>query len=206
LNLLALFGWNAGDEQEVFSIEELTQRFDLSRIQKSGAKFDPQKALWLQNYYFQRRSTEVLTKEFSSWLKNHHITVSESQIKRIVPLIKERVSFVPDLWAASHFFFQSPSHYDEAGVSRVVKENTCAIIEDLIPILNQQSWDNEEALSEKVKDWCAHQQISVGLVMMPLRLFLVGAMKGPDVFQIMMVLGKEEVLKRLNIALGVFQN
>ena len=205
LNLLALLGWNSGDEQEVFSLETLTQRFDLSRVQKSGAKFDPQKALWFQNHYFQSQPTGFLVDEFSQWLTNQNIAAPASQIETVIPLIKERASFIKDLWAAADFFFQPPTQYDEAGIKRAVKENTCSLITDLTPVLNEHPWDSEQTLSEAVKDWCADHGVGVGQVMMPLRLFLVGAMKGPDVFQIMMLLGKQEVLARLRNGLEAFQ-
>jgi glutamyl-tRNA synthetase len=205
LNLLALLGWNSGDEQEVFSLEALTQRFDLSRVQKSGAKFDPQKALWFQNHYFQSQSSEFLVDEFSQWLTNQNIAAPVSQIESVIPLIKERASFIKELWAAAEFFFQRPTQYDEAGVKRTVKENTCSLVADLTPVLNEHPWDSEQTLSAAVKDWCADRGVGMGQVMMPLRLFLVGAMKGPDVFQIMMLLGKQEVLTRLRNGLEAFQ-
>jgi len=205
LNLLALLGWNSGDEQEVFSLEALTQRFDLSRVQKSGAKFDPQKALWFQNHYFQSQSSEFLVDEFSKWLTNQNIAAPISQIETVIPLIKERASFIKDLWAAADFFFQRPTQYDEAGVKRAVKENTCSLIADLTPVLNEHPWDSVQTLSEAVKGWCANRGVGMGQVMMPFRLFLVGAMKGPDVFQIMMVLGEQEVLTRLRNGLEAFQ-
>lgn len=205
LNLLALLGWNSGDEQEVFSLEALTQRFDLSRVQKSGAKFDPQKALWFQNHYFQSQSSEFLVDEFSQWLTTQNIAAPVSQIETVIPLIKERASFIKELWAAAEFFFQRPTQYDEAGVKRTVKENTCSLVADLTPVLNEHPWDSEQTLSAAVKDWCADRGVGMGQVMMPLRLFLVGAMKGPDVFQIMMLLGKQEVLTRLRNGLEAFQ-
>lgn len=205
LNLLALLGWNSGDEQEVFSLEALTQRFDLSRVQKSGAKFDPQKALWFQNHYFQSQSSEFLVDEFSQWLTNQNIAAPVSQIESVIPLIKERASFIKELWAAADFFFQRPTQYDEAGAKRTVKENTCSLVADLTPVLNEHPWDSEQTLSAAVKDWCADRGVGMGQVMMPLRLFLVGAMKGPDVFQIMMLLGKQEVLTRLRNGLEAFQ-
>ncbi|MGB1246940.1 MAG: glutamate--tRNA ligase, partial [Flavobacteriaceae bacterium] len=197
LNLLALLGWNSGDEQEVFSLEALTQRFDLSRVQKSGAKFDPQKALWFQNHYFQSQSSEFLVDEFSQWLTNQNIATPVSQIESVIPLIKERASFIKELWAAADFFFQRPTQYDEAGAKRTVKENTCSLVADLTPVLNEHPWDSEQTLSAAVKDWCADRGVGMGQVMMP--------MKGPDVFQIMMLLGKQEVLTRLRNGLEAFQ-
>jgi len=119
-------------------------------------------------------------------------------------MVKERASFVKDLWEASDFFFEAPAQYDPAGVKRAVKENTVDIISELRASLADHPWDSSESLSEFVKHWCANKAIGLGSVMMPLRLFLVGAMKGPDVFDIMGVLGKIEGLKRIDRAISVF--
>lgn len=204
VNLLALLGWNSGTEQEVFDLTELVDNFSLDRVQKAGAKFDPNKALWFQNHYFQKTPDPELTQEFTQWLAQHQEGVSPENLEVIVPLIKERASFIKDLWTASDFFFQGPKHYDSAGVKRAVKDNTVAVISDLMGLLSDHSWDSAASLSEYVKQWCTQNQYGVGSVMMPLRLFLVGAMKGPDVFDIMMVLGKTESLKRIENALTFF--
>ena len=204
VNLLALLGWNSGTEQEVFDLTELVDNFSLDRVQKAGAKFDPNKALWFQNHYFQKTPDPELTQEFTQWLAQYQKSVSPKNLEVIVPLVKERASFIKDLWTASDFFFEGPKQYDAAGVKRAIKDNTVAVISDLMGLLSDHSWDSAASLSESVKQWCAQKQYGVGSVMMPLRLFLVGAMKGPDVFDIMMVLGKTESLKRLESALDYF--
>ena len=204
VNLLALLGWNSGTKQEVFDLTELVDNFSLERVQKAGAKFDPNKALWFQNHYFQKTPEPELTQEFGQWLAQHQKGVSPENLEVIVPLVKERASFIQDLWTASDFFFQGPEQYDAAGVKRAVKDNTVAVISDLMSLLSDHTWDSAASLSESVKQWCAQNQYGVGSVMMPLRLFLVGAMKGPDVFEIMMVLGKTESLKRIENALTFF--
>ncbi len=204
VNLLALLGWNSGTQQEVFDLTELVDNFSLERVQKAGAKFDPNKALWFQNHYFQKTADTELTQEFAQWLAQYQKSVSPKNLEVIVPLVKERASFIKDLWTASDFFFEGPKQYDAAGVKRAIKDNTVAVISNLMGLLSDHSWDSAASLSESVKQWCAQNQYGVGSVMMPLRLFLVGAMKGPDVFDIMMVLGKTESLKRLESALGCF--
>lgn len=204
VNLLALLGWNSGTEQEVFSLDELITNFSLDRVQKSGAKFDPNKALWFQNHYFQKQSNKQVVSYFSAWLEANQKDSSQVDLDRVVPMVKERASFIKDLWEASDFFFEAPTQYDPAGVKRAVKENTVDIISELRTSLADHPWDSSESLSEFVKQWCANKEIGVGSVMMPLRLFLVGAMKGPDVFDIMGVLGKIEGLKRIDRAISVF--
>ena len=205
VNLLALLGWNSGTEQEVFSLAELTTNFSLDRVQKSGAKFDPNKALWFQNHYFQKQPDDIVIADFLAWLEANHKEASRVDLARVVPLVKERAHFIKDLWEASDFFFEHPTQYDPAGVKRAVKEPTVDIISELHASLADHPWDTTESLSEFVKRWCATKEIGVGSVMMPLRLFLVGAMKGPDVFDIMGVLGKIESLKRIKQAISVFE-
>jgi glutamyl-tRNA synthetase len=198
VNLLALLGWNSGTEQEVFDLEELIAQFSIERVQKSGAKFDPDKALWFQNHYFQNRSNQSIVEEFNEWLRNNQKPSASVDLNLVVGLVKERVSFVKDLWGATDFFFEPPTTYDPKGVKRAVKDNTVAVLSKLLPVLKAHAWSAAEDLSGSVKEWCLAQDIGVGSVMMPLRLFLVGAMKGPDVFDIMMVLGKEQCLERIN--------
>lgn len=204
INLLALLGWNAGTEQEVFGLEDLISNFSLERVQKSGAKFDPNKALWFQNHYFQNLKDQDLIAQFSKWLTDNNKSMGDINLDVVVPLVKERASFIADLWGASHFFFEAPKQYDRAGVKRAVKDNTVAVVSELASLLSEHAWHSAESLAATVKTWCSEKDLSVGSVMMPLRLFLVGAMMGPDVFDIMMVLGKNESLSRLQSALMVF--
>lgn len=206
INLLALLGWNSGTEQEVFSLSELILNFSLDRVQKSGAKFDPNKALWFQNHYFQKQTDAVVIEAYTKWLEANHKDTAQLDLALIVPMVKQRASFIKDLWEASDFFFEAPTQYDQAGVKRAVKENTVAIISELSVALADQPWVSAGVLSEFVKNWCATKEVGVGTVMMPLRLFLVGAMKGPDVFDIMFVLGKMESIERIDRALNVFRN
>ncbi len=204
VNLLALLGWNSGTEQEVFDLEELIAQFSIERVQKSGAKFDPDKALWFQNHYFQNRSNQSIVEEFNEWLANNQKPSASVDLNLVVGLVKERVSFVKDLWGATDFFFEPPTNYDPKGVKRAVKDNTVVVLSKLLPVLKAHTWVDAEDLSGSVKEWCLAQDIGVGSVMMPLRLFLVGAMKGPDVFDIMMVLGKEQCLERINSGIQAF--
>ena len=204
INLLALLGWNSGTEQEVFDLDELITCFSLERVQKSGAKFDPNKALWFQNHYFQKQSDQEVILAFTKWLELNNKSYDKIDLNLIIPLIKERASFVKDLWGASDFFFDPPTEYDPAGIKRAIKDNTVGVISELLPELTEHPWTSATAISDTVKSWCAAKQIGVGSVMMPLRLFLVGAMKGPDVFDTMMVLGKSQSIERVQKALTIF--
>jgi glutamyl-tRNA synthetase len=201
VNLLALLGWNSGSEREVFDLSELIEHFSLERVQKSGAKFDPDKALWFQNHYFQRLSNQELIANFSHWLSTQGKDIAPAKIAKVIPLVKDRVSFTKDFWEACSFFFEAPQEYDPSGLKRAVKANTLSVVTELTQVLDGLTWDSGQSVSEFVKHWCANKEIGIGAVMMPLRLFLVGAMKGPDIFDIMMTLGKSESLERLNRAL-----
>ena len=205
INFLAFLGWNPGTEQEVFSLAELVDTFDLSRVSKGGAKFDPEKTKWYQQQYFQQQDEGVLALMFSeSILAKKNISKETSgaiDVAKVVSLVKERAVFVEDLWDQSSFFFETPSEYDEKASKKAFKEDTPEILASVVSILKEQSDFSEENLREKIKGWIIAQEMGFGKVMMPLRLALVGAMKGPDVFEIASILGKKETVLRVENAI-----
>lgn len=196
INMLALLGWNPGTEQEIFSLSELVESFDLSRINKAGAKFDPEKTKWFQHHYLQVKDNNTLTSLFSKLLENKGI-VTNKDISIIVASIKERATFVSDLWRQGNFFFEAPTEYDEKASKKVFKEGTCEIMTKLLGLLNECNEFTSDEVSRRVKEWLTSQEIGFGKVMMPLRLSLVGEMKGPDVFNIAAILGKKETISRV---------
>ncbi|MGB0973697.1 MAG: glutamate--tRNA ligase [Flavobacteriaceae bacterium] len=197
-NFLAFLGWNPGTEQELFSLEDLVQSFDLKRVNKAGAKFDPEKAKWFNQQYFVKQDDVIIAKEFiklkpeiSSEFHN------ETFVTKVVSLVKERAVFVNDLWDLSSFFFEAPTEYDAKALKKAVKEDTPELLNELIDIINGTENFTSEHLQTIIKGWITSKEIGFGKVMQPLRLSLVGAMKGPDVFDIMVLLGKEETIQRL---------
>tara|TARA_B100000795_G_scaffold198110_1_gene151988 strand:+ start:4012 stop:5532 length:1521 start_codon:yes stop_codon:yes gene_type:complete len=200
LNMLAFLGWNPGTEQELFSLEELIKTFSLERVNKAGAKFDPDKTKWFQQQYFQKASDAILTKEFAALLKSKGVS-TPLDITRIVALIKERAVFVEDLWSQGFFFFEQPTSYDEKAAKKAFKEDTPTILLHVSEILKQQASFDGPTISGAVKQWVSGQEMGFGKIMMPLRLALVGAMQGPDVFEIAALLGKEESLSRIEKAI-----
>lgn len=200
VNMLALLGWNPGTEKEIFSLEELINNFDLERVNKSGAKFDPEKTNWFQHHYLQEQSDDELTKTFKNLLDQKLISTS-LDIKKIVLLVKERATFVNDLWDQSHYFFVAPEAYNEKAVNKSWHAETDKVMRSLLLILKDSSPFTEPYLSERVKPWITEAGIGFGRVMQPLRLSLVGEMKGPDVFAIMELLGKEETIERIENAI-----
>ncbi len=200
INMLAFLGWNPGTEQEIFSLDGLVAAFELDRVHKAGAKFDPEKTKWLQNQYLQEIDDTILASQFSEVLKEKGITTS-LDVTKIVSLVKERVTFLSDLWGQSNFFFITPENYNEKASLKAFKPETPEILKAVIEILSSAEDFSEANISEKVKSWVVSKELGFGKVMMPLRLALVGEMKGPDVFDIAAVLGKKEVIIRIENAI-----
>ena len=201
VNMLAFLGWNPGTEQELFTLEQLIADFSLERVNKAGAKFDPDKTKWFQQQYFQQLDTTVLTKEFSALLGKKGIETTLN-LEVIVSLIKERAVFVADLWEQGFFFFEKPEAYDQKAAKKAFKEDTPSVLLSVCEILEQQSTFDGETISREVKGWLSSKEMGFGKVMMPLRLALVGAMQGPDVFEIAAVLGKKETISRIKSAIS----
>ena len=200
INMLAFLGWNPGTEQEIFSLDGLVAAFELDRVHKAGAKFDPEKTKWFQNQYLQEIDDTILASQFSEVLKEKGITTS-LDVTKIVSLVKERVTFLSDLWGQSNFFFITPENYNEKALLKAFKPETPEILRAVIEILSSAEDFSEANISEKVKSWVVSKELGFGKVMMPLRLALVGEMKGPDVFDIAAVLGKKEVIIRIENAI-----
>jgi glutamyl-tRNA synthetase len=205
LNMLAFLGWNPGTEQELFTLEQLIADFSLERVNKAGAKFDPDKTKWFQQQYFQQLDTNVLTKEFSALLGKKGIETTLN-LEAIVSLIKERAVFVADLWEQGCFFFEKPEAYDQKAAKKAFKEDTPSLLLSVCEILEQQSTFDGVTISREIKGWLSSKEMGFGKVMMPLRLALVGAMQGPDVFEIAAVLGKKETISRIQSAISFMNN
>ena len=201
LNMLAFLGWNPGTEQELFSLEQLIADFSLERVNKAGAKFDPDKTKWFQQQYFQQLDLKVLTTAFSALLDQKGVQTTLN-LEAIISLIKERAVFTADLWEQGHFFFERPEAYDQKAVKKAFKEDTPTILLTVCEILNQQTTFEGETISKEIKDWLSSKEMGFGKVMMPLRLSLVGTMQGPDVFEIAAVLGKQETISRIQNAIS----
>ena len=199
INFLALLGWNDGTDKELFTLDELAEAFDLNRVHKSGAKFDPEKNKWFNHQYLQKQSNESLANSFSTILKDRGISTA-LDVTRIVSLIKERANFVAEFWEMSDFFFEAPTSYDEKA-SKNWKEDTPALMTQLIAVI--KSIEDFSSLNTEtiVKDWMTQNEIGMGKVMQPFRLSLVGALKGPHLFDIVELIGKEETIKRLEKAI-----
>nr|WP_315163373.1 glutamate--tRNA ligase [uncultured Flavobacterium sp.] len=203
VNFLALLGWNDGTEKELFSLEELVNAFDLSRVHKAGAKFDPEKNKWFNHQYLIKQDDVVLAKTFAPIVesKNLNRDFSLVELTRIVSLIKERAHFVSEFWEMSDFFFVAPTTYDEKA-SKNWKEETPVLMQELISVLEEITDFSSLNIETIVKDWMTKNEIGMGKIMQPFRLSLVGALKGPHLFDIVEVIGKEETIKRIQKAIA----
>ncbi len=206
INFLALLGWNPGTEQEIFSLSELVKAFSLKRVNKSGARFDPDKTKWFNQHYLQNKSDMELAGLFTTVLDDKEIPSevrNDDYITKVVSLIKERASFVSDFWQLSDYFFVAPSAYDEKASRKQWKEDTPNIMNQLISVLEGIEDFSSENVETAVKSWIGDQELSFGKVMPPLRLALVGAMKGPHVFDIIALIGKKESVDRIKKAISI---
>ncbi|TBV28309.1 glutamate--tRNA ligase [Meridianimaribacter sp. CL38] len=196
VNFLAFLGWNPGTEQEIFSLENLTQVFDLAKVNKAGARFDPDKTKWFNHHYMQEQDNYDLAVAF----KNSKAELSEidtQYIELAIGLIKERATFVSDFWDLSHFFFVTPTEYDEKSAKKAWKEDSLDLMKELIFVIESVDDFTVENLQTVIKGWITSNNIGFGKVMMPLRLALVGALQGPDVFDIIYMIGKNETVQRI---------
>ncbi len=205
INFLALLGWNPGTEQEIFSLDELIEAFDLDRCSKSGAKFDFQKGIWFNHQYIQLKSEEEIGKLFNDLLVEKGITTPIEKTKTIVGLMKNRVSFVSELWEQADFFFIAPTHYDEKTVKKRWKEDSAKHMTELMHLLESLDDFSVENQESKVMQWIKDNGYHTGKIMNAFRLTLVGEGKGPQMFDITSILGKEETLKRMQKAIDALK-
>ena len=197
VNMLALLGWNPGTEQEIFSLEEMAQLFSLDRINKAGARFDPQKARWFNHQYLQQKPLEEITDLFMADLTARGIATDPAYAKKVVALTRERVDFVKELWEEASFFFRAPQEYDEKVVKKRWKGDVPELMKELSALLASVEPFESAVLEEKVKAWIEEKEAGMGKVLNALRLLLVGTSKGPHLFDIMEMLGKEETVGRI---------
>lgn len=205
VNFLALLGWNPGTEQELFSLEELVEVFDISKCSKSGAKFDYQKGIWFNHEYILRKSNEEIADLFAPIVANNGVDESMERIRTVVSLMKDRVSFVRELWDLCSFFFLPPTEYDEKTVRKRWKEYSAQQMTELAEVLEGIDDFSIEGQEPVVIKWVEDKGYKLGDIMNAFRLALVGIGKGPGMFDISAFLGKEETLRRLRRAVEVLK-
>ena len=203
VNFLALLGWNPGTEQEIFSLDELVKAFDITKCSKSGAKFDYQKGIWFNHEYILRKSNEEIARLFAPIVANNGVEESFERVQKVVSMMKDRVSFVKDLWPLCSFFFIAPTEYDAKTVKKRWKEYSSQQMTELCEVLENIDDFSIEGQEPIVEKWISDKGYKMGDVMNAFRLALVGIGKGPGMFDISAFLGKDETIRRLKKAIQV---
>lgn len=197
VNFLAFLGWNPGTEQELFSLTELVEAFDLKNVNKAGARFDPDKTNWFNHQYMQKSDGETLAETFINTTPELK-SIDPDYVELVVNLIKERATFPSEFWGLSHYFFKAPENFAEAALKKAWKDHSKDLMSQLIGVLEAADDSSVEALQTAVKGWITQNEIGFGKIMMPLRVALVGALEGVDVFDIIYLIGKSETIKRIH--------
>lgn len=202
INMVALLGWSPANDREILSLEEMTKEFDLHKVHKAGARFNKEKAEWFNHEYLKSKSdAEVL-----SLLKEvEGINLegsSDEKLLKVIALMKDRATFAKDIYNEGKFFFEAPNSYDEKAVKKAWNEETPAILNDFSEKLMNLTDFQAVAIKQSIHDFAEEKGLGMGKVMMPLRLSLVGELKGPDVPEILEILGKEESIERIKNAVN----
>ena len=205
VNFLALLGWNPGTEQELFTLNELVQAFDIHKCSKAGARFDYQKGIWFNHEYMLKKSNEEVANLFAPIVANNGVDETMERITQVVAMMKDRVNFVKELWPLCSFFFIAPTEYDAKTVKKRWKEDSAKVMGELAEVLRGIDDFSIEGQEPVVLKWVEDKGYKLGDVMNAFRLALVGIGKGPGMFDISAFLGKEETLKRLEKAIEVLK-
>ena len=203
VNFLALLGWNPGTEQELFTLDELVQAFDIHKCSKAGARFDYQKGIWFNHEYMLKKSNEEVANLFAPIVANNGVDETMERITQVVAMMKDRVNFVKELWPLCSFFFIAPTEYDEKTVKKRWKADSAKVMGELANVLEGIDDFSVEGQEPVVMKWVEEKGYKLGDVMNAFRLTLVGIGKGPGMFDISAFLGKEETLKRMRKAIEV---
>ncbi|MBQ4632545.1 MAG: glutamate--tRNA ligase [Prevotella sp.] len=202
INFLALLGWNPGTEQEMFSLEELVEQFDIAKCSKAGARFDYQKGMWFNHEYMLKKSDEEIAGLFAPIVAGNGVDETFERVRKVVAMMKDRVSFVKELWPLCSFFFIPPTEYDEKTRKKRWKEDSAAQLTELADLLEGLDDFSLEHQEEVVHKWIEEKEYKLGNIMNAWRLTLVGEGKGPGMFDISAFLGKEETLSRMRRAIS----
>ena len=203
VNFLALLGWNPGDDTEVMSIDELIDKFDFHHCSKSGAKFAFEKGKWFNHTYIQAMDDARLAELFKPVMLEHGVNpeaFSDEYIRRAVAMVKSRVNFVSELWEHARFFFVAPEEYDPKAVKKRWSADTPRIMRELVGKLNAAGDFASAALEPQILGWIAEKEYHLGNVMNAFRLAVVGECKGPHMFDITELMGREETVRRIEVA------
>ncbi|MGX8695498.1 MAG: glutamate--tRNA ligase family protein, partial [Prevotella sp.] len=205
VNFLALLGWNPGGEQELFTLDELVPLFDITKCSKAGAKFAYEKGIWFNHEYILKKSAEEIATLWEPVCHEHGVQEPLERITQVVAMMKDRVSFVKELWPLCSFFFEAPVSYDEKTVKKRWKEDSAQTLGELCTVLEDLDDFSLENQEKVVHTWIEDKEYKLGNVMNAWRLALVGEGKGPGMFDISAFLGKEETIRRTRRAIEILK-
>jgi glutamyl-tRNA synthetase len=206
INLLALLGWNPGTEQELFSMQELIDAFDLRRVGKSGSKFDPEKAKWFNHQYMMVKDDYELAEIFDSFLRTKNIKAEKDYIVKVVGMLKERATFITDIWDQGYYFFKAPDEYDAKTVKKRWKTGVPEIMAEILDFLKAYNGEwHAVPLKEQFSAFVNKKEWDFGVVMNAFRLCIVGAAMGADLFEICEMIGRDETISRIQKALNTLE-
>ncbi|MEP6844569.1 MAG: glutamate--tRNA ligase [Panacibacter sp.] len=207
VNMLAMLGWNAGTEQEIFSMEELISQFSMDRVHKGGAKFDYEKAKWYNHEWIKRMPVTSYLLQVKKLFEEKGISINDDkQFETVLELVKERCTFLNDFVNQATFFFQSPADLDVSAIKPKWDDNKNLFFTELTRALDLAMLWQPDELEKNFKEMAAAHQIKSGELMLPLRVMLVGGKFGPGVFDIASIIGKDETIKRIQYTLGLLQS
>ena len=201
VNMLALLGWNPGNDQELMTMDELIKLFSIEHISKSGAKFNVEKAKWFNHEYLQKCSDERIAEMFLPQLKEHGIDASMDYVVKVCGMMKERISFPSELWDQTHYFFVAPTEYDPKAVAKRWKPGMTSHMAKVIEILNTVPFEYDAIHQALLEDYIKGNELNMGQIMNSLRLAVVGTTVGPDMLTLVMTIGKEETIARVQRAI-----
>jgi glutamyl/glutaminyl-tRNA synthetase len=203
MNMVALLGWTPADDKEILSLEEMAKEFDLNKVHKAGARFSKEKAEWFNHQYIQLKSDNELLNILKE--SDLHLNMEDEKLLKIIHLMKERATFPTDIYENGKFFFEAPSSYDEKASKKAWNDETSNLLTEFAESLNSINDFSSENIKQNLHDFAENKGIGMGKVMMPLRLALVGELKGPDVPDILELVGKEESIARISNAVNNFK-
>ena len=201
VNMLALLGWNPGNDQELMTMDELISLFSIEHISKSGAKFNIEKAKWFNHEYLQKCSDERIAEMFLPQLKEHGIDAPHDYVVKVCGMMKERISFPSELWDQTHYFFVAPTEYDPKAVAKRWKPGMTTHMAKVIEILNTVPFEYDAIHQALLEDYIKGNELNMGQIMNSLRLAVVGTTVGPDMLTLVMTIGKEETIARVQRAI-----
>ncbi|MCY0978733.1 glutamate--tRNA ligase [Chryseobacterium wangxinyae] len=203
INMVALLGWSPADDKEILSLDEMVKEFDLNKVHKAGARFNKEKAEWFNHQYIQLKSDEELLKILKE--SDLNLNMEDEKLLKIIHLMKERATFPKDIYENGRFFFEAPTSYDEKASKKAWNDETSNLLTEFAESFNSLNDFTSENIKQNLHDFAENKGVGMGKVMMPLRLALVGELKGPDVPDILELVGREESTARINNAINNFK-